>query len=189
VRSRTFAPIVGSLALVAGLAAALIFSGCGGGGSDQATAEARPKSVPPHFYQARYDVIIYNGWPQYESDKRVGNYLESAWHDGGNEAVDILIDSRASDGTGSPMASAELARLQAERLPGYQARTFKKTMIGTQPAVRLGFVAAGKGYFDYFFERCGTSFIARGWMPPSEFASYTGSVHAMASSIKVVCDA
>lgn len=188
VRSGTVALIAASLALVAGLAAALVLSGCGGGRSDQATAEPRPKSVPPHFHQAHYDVRIYNGWPQYESDKRIGSYLESAWHDGGNAAVDILIDSRASDDTGSPIANAELARIQAEQLPSYRARDLKKIMIGTQPAVQLGFALPGKAYFDYFFERCGTSIIIRGWMPPSYFATYAESFREMASSIKVVCD-
>jgi hypothetical protein len=179
---------VGSLALVAGLAAALMLSGCGGGGSDQATAETRPKSVPPLFHQAHYDVKIYNGWPQQESDKRIGSYLESAWLDGGNVLVDILIDSRASDGTGSPLANAELARAQAEQLPGYRERDFKKVVLGTQPAVRWAFVLSGKARLDYFFERCGTSFMVRGSMPTLYIASYSESFDTMGSSIKVVCD-
>jgi hypothetical protein len=176
------------VALIAMLGAVLIASGCGGGGSDQATAEPRPESVPPHFHQAHYDVRIYNGWPQFESDKKVGAYLESAWHDGGNSDVDIMIASRPAKDAGSPMANAELARIQAEQLPGYEARVLKKVKVGKQSAVSFGFALPEKAFFGYFFERCGTSIIVRDWMPPSEYSTYTTSAHEMASSIRVVCD-
>ena len=178
---------MGSLAIFAVLVIALILSGCGGGGSDGATTEPRPKSVPPHFHQAHYDVRIYNGWPQYESDKKVGSYLESAWHDGGNSDVDIMIASRPAENAGSAMANAELARIQAEQLPGYKARVLKKVKVGKQPAVSFGFALPKKAFFGYFFERCGTSIIVRDWMPPSEYSTYTTSAREMASSIRIVC--
>lgn len=187
-RSRTIALAAVFPALLAGLAAALILAGCGGGGSDQATAQPRPKSVPPFFHQAHYDVRIYTGWPQDESDKKVGSYLESAWHDPAGSIADILIDSRESADTGSPIANAELARVQAEQLPGYREHDFKKVMLGAQPAVRWAYDLSGKERLDYFFERCGTSFIVRGSFPPTSLAIYPPSIQTMASAIKVVCD-
>jgi hypothetical protein len=177
-----------SLALIAGLtAAAAAFSGCGSGGSEQAPAAPRPKSAPPHFHQASYDVEIFRGWPQDESDTPAGAYLESAWHDPATSAIALQIDSRASDGTGSPIANAELARVQVKRLPGYRERGFKKITVGGHQAIRWAFDLSGKGWVDYFFAECGTSFTVLGESPFPAFASLSESFQEMAGTIKALC--
>lgn len=177
---------MGSLALIAGLTAgAAAVSGCGGGGSEEATA--RPKSTPPHYHQAEYDVEIFNRWPQDESDKRTGSYLESVWHDPASSVTTLQIDSRASDGTGPPIANAELTRIQAKHLPGYRERGFKKITLGGHPAIRWAFDLSGEGRVDYFFAECGTSFTVLGATPPQAFAALSESFQEMAGTIKPLC--
>lgn len=185
---KKIAQVAGSLALIVGLtAAAATFSGCGSGGSEQAPAAARPKSTPPHYHQASYDVEIFRGWPQDESDKQTGNYLESVWHDPATSAITFQIDSRASAGTGSPIANAELARVQVKGLPGYRERGFKKVTLGGHPALRWAFSLSGDGRVDYFFAECGTSFTVIGASPPHAFVALSESFQEMAGTIKALC--
>jgi hypothetical protein len=122
-----------------------------------------------------------------KSDKPTGDYLESAWHDPATSAITLQIDSRASDSTGSPIADAELARVQVKRLPGYRERGFKKVTIGGHPAIRWAFDLSGKGRVDYFFAECGTSFTVLGESPPPAFAALSESFQEMAGTIKPVC--
>jgi hypothetical protein len=179
---------VATPALVAGLLAALILSGCGGGESGQATAEPRPKSVPPLYHQAHYDVTIFNGWPQDASDRRTGSYLESAWHDPVSSRITFLVDSGATADTGTPIANAELARRQAEQSSDYRERGFKKIMLGGHPAIRWAFDLSGEGRVDYFFAECGTGIRVRGSTLPVSFEALAESFQTMASTIKVVCN-
>ena len=104
------------------LALALCAGGCGG--SEAAT---RP---------ARYDITINNGWPQIADEKQVGSYLESAWR---NPVGPIIrVNSRLSDETGSPLANAELAKIQTSQLPGYRERMFKKIEARRSPHRGVG---------------------------------------------------
>jgi hypothetical protein len=186
--SKKTGPVPGFLALIiCSLAAAAIFSGCGGGESGQASPGPRPASVPPLFHQANYDVEIFNRWPQDVSDKKTGSYLESKWHDPASSVTTLQIDSRASDGTGSPLANAELARVQVQRLPGYRERGFKKVTLGGHPAIRFAFDLSGEGRVDYFFAECGTSFTVLGATPPLAFASLSESFQEMSGTIKAIC--
>jgi hypothetical protein len=164
--------VAGGVVLIAiGAAAALVLSSGGSAGP------ARP---------ARYDIQINNGWPQKENEKRVGGYLESAWHD--PVGPTIAIDSRL-DESGSPMANAELARLQAYQLPGYRERGLKRIKLGHQPAVQWAFdTSKDEGGAEFFFEKCGTSFIVRGSMGTTSFEAYADAFREMASTIKVNCN-
>jgi hypothetical protein len=170
------------------VAVACVISACGSDDSSKATAEARPKSTPPNFHQQLYDVELFNGWPQDENDKRVGSYLESAWHDPALLTTVIAIDARESDETGSPLAEAELARIQTNQLPDYRERGLKKIVLGGKPTVRWAFDVTGERRIDYFFEECGTDIVVRGTTPPGTFSSLSESFRSIASTIKVVCD-
>jgi hypothetical protein len=170
------------------VAVVLAFSGCGGDGSDQTSTVARPSADPPNFHQTRYDVEIFNGWPQDVSDKKVGGYLESSWHDPASAAVTITIDSRASDETGSPRADAELAQIQTSKLPGYRERGLKRIKLGGRPAVQWAFDVPGEARVDYFFEECGTSIVVLGSTTPVSFEALSESFREMAATIKVACD-
>ena len=186
-RTRAF---VGGLPLLAAsvIAVVLALSGCGGGGSSKASTVARPSADPPNFHQTDYDVEIFNGWPQDESDKRVGGYLESAWHDPASSITTLLIDSQTSDTSGPPNANAELAQVQTNHLPGYRDRGLKGIRLGGRPAVRWAFDVSGESRIDYFFEECGTSVVVRGSAPFVAFAALSESFREMAATIKVVCD-
>jgi len=180
--------IRGSLTLLIGaLAAAAILSGCGSGGTGQASTNPRPASSPPQYHQANYDVEIFSDWPQEESDKRVGAYSESAWADPESAIITLRIDSRPSAGTGTPVANAELARAQVNHLPGYQERSFGKISLGGRSAIRWTYNLFGEGRVGYFFSECGTSFAVLGATPPQAFASLSESFQEMAGTIKALC--
>ena len=168
------------------LFALAFIAGCGGGGSSDATAKSRPKSEPPLFHQAEYDVET--TWPQIVSDRKVGSYLESVWHDRSSFSSKLRIASRPSDGTATPLAAADLARIQLNWMPGYRERSFKKVKTGGHPAIRWAADAAEESRIEYFFEECGTSIVMRGSAPPIAYQPFSTFYGIVASRIKAVCD-
>ena len=171
-----------------GVASAIlaVLGGCGGGTSTPGTVLVHPSAKPPQYHQTRYD--IETGWEQEESDKRVGTYLESIWHDPASASSKTIVDSRAAAGTAPPLAAAELARVQANRLPHYRDLGLKKIKLGGHPAIRWVFFGAGEYWIEYFFEECGTSIVFRGSTSPislEDFSRYYGQI---ASGVKIRCD-
>jgi hypothetical protein len=166
--------------------AAFALSGCGGGTPDPKTALVHPSAKPPLYHQTRYDVET--NWVQETSDKRTGAYLESVWHDPASFSSKLLIDSRSAAGTAPPLAAAELARVQASRMPGYRELGFKKVKLGGHPAMRLSFFGGGEDWIEYFFEECGTSIVFRGSTSPIALAPFSRFYGAVASTLEVRCD-
>jgi hypothetical protein len=165
--------------------AALALTGCGGTSTPK-TVLVHPSAKPPLYHQTRYD--IETGWEQETSDKRVGAYLESAWHDFASFSSKILIDSRTSAGAAPPLVAAELARVQANRLPGFRDRGIKRVKLGHYPAIRWSFFGAGKDWVEYFFEECGTSLVFRGSTSPIALEDFSRFYREIASGIKIRCD-
>jgi len=164
----------------------IIAAGCGGGKSNDKTAVARPSANPPLYRQTHYDVET--NWPQDASDRKVGHYLESVWHDPANLSSKLVIDSRASDGTAPPLAAAELAQIQANQLPEYHERSFKKVTIGGHPAIHWAFDVAGEGYIEYFFAECGTSIFLHGSTSLVSYEPFARFYGIAASSVKILCE-
>lgn len=156
------------------VAALLLLAGCGGG----------EKTVDP----AAYDVKPFNGWPQITKEEKVGGYVENAWRD--PESPIFAVDSRPADETGSPMAEADLARVQTHELPGYKERGLKRVKLGGHPVIQWAFdTAEERSGIDFFFEECGVSFVARGAMGQFAFEALSESMREMAATIKVKgCD-
>jgi hypothetical protein len=127
-------------------------------------------------------------WDNDASDKRVGTYLESVWHDPASPTATLLINSRPSEGTPTPLATAEQARIQANRLPDYRERSFKKVKLGRQPMTRFAYDAEGESYIAYFFELCNTNITARGSSDPGLFENFSEYYDLAVSAIKVLCD-
>jgi hypothetical protein len=169
------------------LFALLLVAGCGDGGSSDATAESRPKSEPPLYHQKEYDVET--GWTQGVSDRKVGSYLESIWHDPASYSSELTIDSRPAEGAPPPLIAAELARIQVNSLPKYRERTLKRVKLGKKrSAIRWVYYAAGEDRIAYFFEECGTSIIFRGSTTPIAFEPFSDFYGFIASHLKAVCD-
>ena len=160
--------------------------GCGDDGASDATAESRPKSEPPLYHQKEYDAEI--TWDQGTSDQKVGEYLESIWHDPASYSSELTIDSRPAEGAPPPMTAAELARIQVNSLPKYRERTLKRVKLGKRPAVRWVYYAAGEDRIAYFFEECGTSFVFRGSTTPIAFEPFSEFYGYAASKVKALCD-
>jgi hypothetical protein len=172
---------------VALLLFALVFvAGCGGGGSSDATAKSRPKSEPPLFHEAEYDVET--TWEQTVSNRKIGSYLESVWRDGASYSSKLRIASRPAEGTAPPLAAADLARIQLNWMPNYRERSFKKVKSGGHSAIRFAADAAGESRIQYFFEECGTSIVMRGSTVPIAYEPFSEFYGIVASRIKVVCD-
>jgi hypothetical protein len=166
---------------------ALVFvAGCGSDGSSDATAKSRPKSDPPLFHQAEYDVET--TWPQTVSDRKIGSYLESVWRDPASFTTKLRIASRPAEGTAPPLAAVDLARIQLNWMPKYHERSFKKVKIGGHQAIRWTADAAGESRIEYFFEECGTSIVMRGSTTPIAYEPFSEFYGIVASRIKVVCD-
>jgi hypothetical protein len=171
---------------VAFFLSALLFAvGCGGGGSSDATAESRPKSEPPLYHLKEYDAET--GWTLETSDEKVGDYLETTWHDPASLSSKLIIDSRPAAGAPPPMTAAELARAQANWLPKYQERSLKRVKLGKRSAVRLAFFAAGEDRIEYFFEECDTSIVFRGSTIPIAYVPFSRFYGIVASRVKAVC--
>jgi hypothetical protein len=169
---------------IAATLAVFALAGCGseGGAEAEAPAVKRPSADPPDFHQTEYDVNT--TWEQEVSDKRVGYYLESIWHDPAVPQYKLLIDSRASEGTPPPLASAELARLQVSWLPDYRELGFEKST--GHPAIRWTYYLGGAHRFEYFFAECGISIALRGSGPVGARA-FGGFYGIVASRVKPVC--
>lgn len=157
------------------LAALLLLTGCG----------SSSKPVDP----TAYDIEIFNGWPQVKKEEKVGGYIENAWLD--PESPIIAVDTRAvSDETGSPVANADLARIQTSELPAYKERSFKRVKLGSRSAMAFAYDTADeRAGIDFFFEECGISFVVRGTMGQYGFEALAPSIREMAETIKVKgCD-
>jgi hypothetical protein len=175
--------IAGAVVLVAAVAVAAVLLS----GSSSGTVGERPSWVAHNRRQAQYTAGVSSGWPQYEDDKAVGSYLESAWHDPATWATRYVIDSTRSDRAGSPMAAAQLARVQTYELPGYRERGLKGIRLRGHPAVRWAYDVAREPRVDYFFEECGTHFVARGSSPPGTYRNFAEDFHGMSYSIEANC--
>ncbi len=177
----------GVVRAVALLAAALFLSSCGG--SSDTTAAERPKSEPPLYHQADYDIEFFNGWNQDESDKRIGGALETIWTEPPPYTSNVLVTSSTSEGPGSSRAEAELARDRMKQLPGYHERTFEEVELRGRPATQWTYEIAGIGRIEYFFEACDIHFA---------FAASTNATpfgvpielryRRVAKTIKPICD-
>jgi|SRR6476469_4584238 len=165
-------PLIGAVLL---LGLALSAGGCGGDSDDEPTQPAS------------YDITIHNGWPQIADEKRVGRYLESAWRDPVGPI--IRVNSRLSAETGSPLANAELARVQTSQLPDYRERLFKKIKLGNRQTVQWGFdISKEESRFEIFFEECDTAFIVRGSMGTIGYEAFAYAFREMTESLKAHCD-
>jgi hypothetical protein len=168
-------------------AAASLLGGCGGDEtSAQQPAAARPESKPPLYHEKEYDAET--GWEQETSDKKVGSYLESVWHDPASFSSKLIIDSRPAAGALPPMAAAEFSRVQANGLPHYRERVLKRVKLGERSAVRWAYYAAGEDRINYFFEECGTSIVFHGSTSPIAYEPFSEFYGVVASRIKVVCN-
>jgi len=157
------------------LAVLLILAGCGGSS----------EPVDPSAYK----IEIFNGWPQVKKEEKVGGYIENAWRD--PETPIIAVDTRAADdATGSPMANADLARIQTSELPEYKERGVKRVKLGPRSAVKFAYDTADeRAGIDFFFEECGISFAVRGTMGQYGFDALSDSIREMAETIEVKdCD-
>ncbi len=147
------------------LMAVVLLSGCGG--SSDAPATQQVKAEPPLYHQALYDFETFGGAIQVESDKRIGNTLESVWADPNNALATITVTAS----TESPNLSreeAELSREQMKQLPGYRERSFKAVKLRGRPATQWTYEIAGIGRGAYFFEACDVhyAFIANAFEEP-----------------------
>ena len=163
------------------IALLLALSGCGGGSDEgEASTIKRPSADPPAYHQTEYDVET--TWPQESSDKHAGDYLESVWHDPALPEFKMVIDSRPSEGTESPLAGAELTRLEVQRMSGYKEFSFKKAKLGQNRAIRWTYQVGDMNYFTYFLSKCGVSFIAAPILPSK--GDYPGAAPAPVAKVR-----
>lgn len=166
---------------------ALVISGCGGGGDEESKESSvrRPSAKPPVYHLAEYDMET--GWTKETLDKKVGDYLQSVWHDPAVFHAKLVISSRPAAGAPPPMAAAELARIQTNYYSDYRERSFKRVKLGKQPMVRWAYEAAGEGHFAYFFEKCGTSIAFTGSSSYLAYEPFSEFYGVVASRVKPVC--
>jgi len=101
-RRRTRLLIGSLLALLAiGVVAALVLS-----------SDAGSSDIGPTDYR-----VEFTDWPPIERYKEIDGYVESVWRDPAYADVIFVIDSRPANETGSPMANAQLARIQTAPWP------------------------------------------------------------------------
>lgn len=173
--------------LAIGAAILAVLSGCGSSGSAETTSEVeRPSAEPPVYHQKEYDVET--GWELDVSDRKVGSYLETVWHDPAIATSKLIIDSRPAEGAPPPLVAAELARVQANWLPNYRERSLKRVKLGPRSSIRFAFHAAGEDRIEYFFEECGTSIVFRGSTAPIAYSSFSRFYRLTAAQLRAVCD-
>jgi hypothetical protein len=153
-------------------AAAMSLAGCG---------ESDP--AKPTDYKVEADP----SWPQVAKHKRVEGYVENAWRDPAYTYVIFAIDTRSSDETAPPLASAQLARIQTTNLVGFEERGMRWIRLGGRPAVRWSFNVSNRAHIEYFFEECGISFLVRGTTGLPSFSAISEHMRAMAATIKTAC--
>lgn len=171
-RRRT-AILVGALLALVGIGIVVVLLLASGGGSS---------SPGPADYHAEI-----TAWIPLENHKPVEGYVESAWHDPAYSYVILAIDTRSSDETAPPLASAQLARIQTTQLVGFKERGMRWIKLGGRPAVRWSFNVADRAHIEYFFEECGISFLVRGTTGLPGFSAISEDMRAMAATIKAAC--
>lgn len=154
------------------LLATAALAGCGGS----------EESSGPADYQVDIET-----WTQIADHKKVEGYVESAWHDPPYPFVIIAIDTRSSDETAPPLASAQLARIQTTKLVGYKERGMRWIRLAGRPAVRWAFNVGDKAHIEYFFEECGISFLVRGTTALAGYTPITEHMRQMATTIRTDC--
>ncbi|HWA53946.1 MAG TPA: hypothetical protein VG816_07215 [Solirubrobacterales bacterium] len=147
------------------LVAALLVAGCGG--SSDTPASQAVKAEPPLYHQSLYDFETFGGAVQVESDKRIGDTLESVWANP-NNAKETIAVTASTESPNSPREEAELSREQIKLLPGYSEHSFKAVRLRGRPATQWTYEVAGIGRSEYFFEACGVhyAFIANIYVKP-----------------------
>jgi hypothetical protein len=183
---RTWVLLTGGL-LVLLAAVAVIALALSGDSDDSSAPRKTPAKVPPNVHQTQYDISMSSSWPQYKDDEPVGAYLESAWHDPATWATAFMVDSRHSDKAGSPMASAQLARLEARQEPSFEERDLEVVKMRGLPIARWTYAVGGKPYVNYFFEECGTHFVTTGWSPAGTRGNFTEDFYYMTNSVEATC--
>jgi hypothetical protein len=179
--------VAGVLVVLTAIAVGAVLLGCGSS-SDQPSIERR---ITEHqnYHQKQYDAGIANPWPLVQSDRRVGDYLETSWYYPGNPAATFTIYSRTADETGSPTAAADLARVQTLRLPDYSEGDLKEEQIRNNPAVRWNFNLGDAVYVELFFEECGIDFVVRETAPTSAlWDELTPFFDQMGEMVTAKCD-
>lgn len=177
--------VAGVLVVLAAIAVGAM-PGCGGS-SDQPSIDPRV-AERQNYHQKQYDAGISNPWPVDQSDRRVGDYLESSWHAPGAEAATFTIYSRTADETGSPAATANLALVQTHRLPNYREGGVKAEKLRETPAVRWTFDLDEISYVEHFFEECGIDFIVREAAPPERWDALRPFFEEMSEMVSAKCD-
>ena len=147
------------------LFAALLISGCGD--SSDTTTGQEVKAEPPLYHQTLYDFEPFGGAIQVESDKRIGDTLESVWANPNNSKETIAVTA-STESPNSPREEAELSREQMKLLPGYREQSFKAVQLRGRPAIQWTYKIAGIGRSEYFFEACDVhyAFIANIYVQP-----------------------
>lgn len=177
--------VAGVLVVVAAIAvAAVLLTADSGDRPDVDPSIAQHQN----YHQAQYSAGVTNAWPQDESDQRTGGYLESSWHDPLNPAAALTIYSRTADETGSPTATADLARVQIDKLPGFHERGLEEIGLRDNPAVRWTFDLSGANYVEHFFEECGISFVVRVSAPAGVWGELSSAFRRMATLVTANCD-
>lgn len=175
-----------AVALIAGIAIATLALT---GGSDDSRPAIDPQvAAQQNYHQDQYAAGVSSGWPQDVSDRQVGGYLESVWHDPASEETTFVVDSRSSDGAPPPMTAAESARVQVSQLPHYRERGTRWIRLGGRPAVRWAYDVAGKARLVYFFEECDVSFVVQGTTPPVAWEALAVFFRGMATIVTANCD-
>jgi hypothetical protein len=177
--------IGGLLVLVAIAAAALLLTD----DSDQDPPAINPALIEQqNYHQTQYAAGVSTSWPQDSNDKRVGGYLESAWHDPASEEVVYVIDSISSEESGTPIATAQVSRIHARQMPDYKEHGMKRVKIRDTPAVRWKYYAGGRSWVEYYFEECGVNMVVRGSSPLPSLENFAEFYRGMTFTITANCD-
>jgi hypothetical protein len=177
--------VAGVLVVLAAIAVETALLGCGS--SDRPSVERR---ITEHqnYHQKQYDAGIANPWPLVQSDRRVGDYLETSWYYPGDREASFTIYSRTADETGSPRTAADVARVQTLRLPGYSEGGLKEERIRDNPAVHWNFELGDAVYVEYFFEECGVEFVVRETAPSALWDELSSFFDQMSEMVTAKCD-
>jgi hypothetical protein len=195
-----------SLAVISGLAVALIIGACGGQqrasaptptvvqtvtAPGEAAVTKAPTSTAPDLesYQGSgYSAQVPKGWTRESDNAPHSGYVESKWRDPTDPRTSLTIDVAAAEST-PPSTKADEVRAGVSGQPSYGETSSNSATVAGGRGYVWTFKLSGDQRVDYFANTCNTGVAVLGSTAAARFHELSSTFKKVADSVTVDCSA